>query len=187
MLDFFNSKFKIQNSKLQIMLLCLLLFAFLSHDVLCAELDLRQVGPILDAAEGIFKAMKAKQYVALWEGLSAKSRAIIMNDIDAIIKKTPTVTPLPLAAIEKDMSQGGPIAQSYWNAVMGSFNPDMALEQCTWDMGPIKGNKAEVHLLFKKAERPAIIQMFRERGEWKVGLMESFPPAKKKWWKIGDR
>ena len=46
-------------------------------------------------------------------------------------------------------------------------------------MGQVKNDRAEVIIRYKRSERPAIIQMFREDGVWKVGLEETFGILKK--------
>jgi hypothetical protein len=50
----------------------------------------------------------------------------------------------------------------------------MVLEECDWKMGNIKKSEAEIVLQYKKSDKPAILKMYKENDEWKVGLEESF-------------
>ncbi len=45
-------------------------------------------------------------------------------------------------------------------------------------MGKIEKNEAEIFLQNKTSEKPAILKMFKENNEWKVGLEESFGARK---------
>jgi hypothetical protein len=45
-------------------------------------------------------------------------------------------------------------------------------------MGEIEKDKAEIILQYRKSEKPAILKMFKEDNEWKVGLDESFGARK---------
>jgi hypothetical protein len=48
------------------------------------------------------------------------------------------------------------------------------LEKSRWEMGAVKEDRAEVLITHHRAERPAVLQMFREEGAWKAGLVETF-------------
>ncbi len=69
---------------------------------------------------------------------------------------------------------GGPIARGYWNGFLVQFNPDIALEQSRWERGKIAGDRAEITITYKTAEKPALLKLFRENGRWKAGLVETF-------------
>lgn len=81
--------------------------------------------------------------------------------------------------IKDNFKTGGTIAQAYWNSYLDAFNPDMVLEQSRWEMGKIGKDRAQINIIYKKAERPAVIQMFKEEGNWRVGLAETFKSAKR--------
>lgn len=134
--------------------------------------DQPQQEKILTAAENLFVFIKNKNYTAIWGVLSAKSQATIVKDVRKEAKK---------AGFENnhedllnDFMAGGTMAKSYWDNFLFIFNPDMVLQECKWEMGKIKQDEAEIILQYKKSEKPAILKMFKENNEWKVGLDESF-------------
>jgi hypothetical protein len=128
---------------------------------------------VLISAESLFKAMKQTNYAEIWMGLTQKSRKIIAEDV---FKKTKGAgqTGYSVDAVEKDFDGNGPIAKEYWDAFLQSFNPDEVLERSTWEIGFVKKDTAEICLLHKNAENPARLKMFKENGQWKVGLVETF-------------
>ena len=81
--------------------------------------------------------------------------------------------------IKDNFKTGGTIAQAYWNSYLDAFNPDMVLEQSRWEMGKVGKDRAQINIIYKKAERPAVIQMLKEEGAWRVGLAETFKSAKR--------
>ena len=76
--------------------------------------------------------------------------------------------------ISNDMAMGGATAQVYWRAFLQNFDPDTALEQSKWELGPLKRDRAEIILRYKQSDNPATIKLYRENGSWKVGLVETF-------------
>jgi hypothetical protein len=81
--------------------------------------------------------------------------------------------------IKDNFIAGGAIAQAYWNSYLNFFDPDMILEQSKWEMGEVGKERAQINIMHKKSERPAVIQMYKEDGAWKVGLSETFKSAKR--------
>jgi len=77
-------------------------------------------------------------------------------------------------AIEADFVAGRAIAKAYWDGYLQVFRPDMVLEESQWTIGEFGKDKAEIYILYRKSERPAVLQMFKEGGAWKVGLDETF-------------
>jgi hypothetical protein len=152
-------------------------FGLLTSRVHGAQGDDVQTVPILDSADSFFRALKARDYVTAWSKLSALSRKTIVQEVVKWTKndRQPVLSP---ELIQKDFSEGGPSAQSYWNAFLVDFDPDSVLEQSTWEMGMVKGQSAEISLLYKKAQGPAKLKMFNENGQWKVGLAETFKITK---------
>ena len=137
------------------------------------------VDAILDSAEALFRAMKARDHKGIWSRLSGKSRAAIVNDSGkAIAAHAPSDHGYSKEVLEKDFSSGGSIARSYWDAYLQNFNPDWLLEQSRWQMGEIATDDAEVLIQYRKGEGPVHLKMIRENGKWKVGLMETFPPSR---------
>lgn len=128
-----------------------------------------EVDVILQRAEALFKAMKQRNYPAIWTYISAGSRATIL---DSTVKGITKV--YSKEQVETDFTIGGLIAKSYWDEYLRYFDPDTVLEQSTWQMGPVTKQRAEIVLQYRKAEFPARLKMFNEGGLWKVGLIESF-------------
>lgn len=129
---------------------------------------------VLAAAEGLFSAMKARNYPAVWRGLSAKSQRVIVKGVRKALAKVKIEA--TDAQVRDDFARGGELARGYWDAYLVQFDPRSALEESKWDMGKVKKDEAEIVLLHKKSDHPAILKMFREDGAWKVGLDETFSP-----------
>ncbi len=127
------------------------------------------VDNILTSAESLFKSMKEKNYTQIWELLTTKSKNTIVEDVYKKDKEK-----ISKKEIYKDFDTGGPIAQAYWDGFIANFNPDTVLEHSRWKMGPIKSDRAEIIIIYKKSENPADLKMFKEDGSWKVGLVETF-------------
>ena len=66
------------------------------------------------------------------------------------------------------------MAKAYWNSYLNAFDPDCVLEQSKWDIGAIKKDKAEINILYKKSEKPAVLLIYMEGNVWEVGLEETF-------------
>jgi len=131
---------------------------------------------VLGAAESVFKLMKARDYPALWQGLTMETRSEIVASVQKASKKTgQEYTAEQLA---QDFATGGPQAKAYWEAYLNVFNPDMVLEDCKWSMGPIEKNVAAVIVQFKKSDKPAILILKKEGGAWRLGLDETFGARK---------
>lgn len=127
---------------------------------------------ILDSAESFFISLKKRNYGAVWDSLSAKSQRTIIDNVFKASKKAGE--DLKKSFIKNDFKEKGTLFITYWDALLTEFDPDMVLEESRWEMGRIDSNSAEIIILHKKSERPAILQMFRENGVWKVGFRESF-------------
>ena len=131
---------------------------------------------VLGAAESVFKSMKAKDYPAIWQGLTMETRNEIVASVQKAAKKTgQEYTAEQLA---QDFATGGPQAKAYWEAYLNVFNPDMVLEDCKWSMGPIEKNVAAVIVQHKKSDKPAILILKKEGGAWRLGLDETFGARK---------
>lgn len=131
---------------------------------------------VLGAAESVFKSMKARDYPALWQGLTLVTKNEIVASVRKAAKKAgPEYSVEQLA---RDFASGGPQAKAYWDAYLDVFNPDMVLEDCKWSLGPIEKNVAAVIVQYKKADKPAILILKKEGGAWKLGLDETFGTRK---------
>jgi len=127
---------------------------------------------ILFSAESLFKAMKERNYSTIWGSLTAESKNNIVNNVyKASIKSGIEYSK---EQISTDFEIGGLISKTYWNSYLYEFDPDMVLEQSKWDIGFIKKTRAEIKIQYKKSEKPALLQMYKEDNAWKVGLEETF-------------
>jgi hypothetical protein len=139
------------------------------------------VPAILASAESLFQSMKARDYPAIFAGLSAKSRETIVTETLTALAAAgpplhaPATAPSPdLKSVRDDFVAGGPIARDYWDAFLRRFDPDGALEHSRWEIGSVGKDRAEILLTHHGADHPAKLKMFREDGGWKVGLVETF-------------
>jgi hypothetical protein len=126
--------------------------------------------------------MKERNYTRIWLFLSNTSRNAIIEDtyrnMVRYSKEKGKGMIYSRKQIRENFGSGGTIAQVYWNSYIEAFNPDMVLEQSKWEMGKVGKDKAEINIIYKKATRPAIIQMYKEDDIWRVGLTETFKSAK---------
>jgi len=127
---------------------------------------------LLTSAEGLFKAMQQKDYVRIWTGLSGKSCDTIVGDTYKALGSG--AAGYTEDALREDFRKGEVIARAYWDSYLKNFDPVLILEDSTWQMGPVKNDRAEIIVTYKKATKPATLYMVREEGAWKVGLTESF-------------
>ena len=154
--------------------LIILFFKPYSH---AAPLQDRDIEAALSSAELIFKTMKDRNYPTIWYLLTRKSRDTIVDDVyKAEAKAGVQYTKTNIA---EDFNNGGLLSQTYWNSFLENFNPDIVLDESKWDIGKFDKDRGEVIIRYRKAEKPAIIQMFKEEGVWKVGLTETFWTRKK--------
>ena len=127
---------------------------------------------VLDVAEDFFVKLDAREYQTLWALLTEKSRKTIVKDTYKILSDN-EVKPSQ-NEIYADFDRGGPVAESYWSGFLGVFDPQTVLSESVWSMESLKKDRAVIRLLHKKAENPALLQMSKEKGLWKVGLVETF-------------
>jgi len=132
----------------------------------------KEIDDVLACAETMFKAQKARQYPDIWNCLTKKSKRSIVEAVQGQSKRTGSE--LAEDAIEADFAAGAGIAKAYWDGYLRAFKPDMVLEESRWTIGGIGKEKAEIFILHRKSERPAVLQLFKEGGRWKVGLDETF-------------
>ncbi len=132
---------------------------------------------VLESAEQFFVNLKERQYKAVWEFLSAESRETIIKEFYNSSREL--LPDIQVEVIRKDFESNGVMFNSYWNAFLNSFNPDMILKQSVWKMGIVKTDTAEILLTYKKAAGPTTLKLVHEQGLWKIGLTETFWTRKK--------
>lgn len=127
--------------------------------------------------------MKERNYARIWFFLSNASRNTIIEDtyrnMVSYSKEKGKGMIFSREQIRDNFESGGTIAQVYWSSYIDAFNPDMVLEQSKWEMGKVGKDTAEINIIYKKAARPAIIQMHKEDDIWRVGLTETFKSARR--------
>jgi hypothetical protein len=143
------------------------------HAAAAPPIDDPAVPAILAAAESLFGTMKARDYPATWAVLTAKSRDTIVAETEDAIRAAGG-NPLPKGDLREDFAAGGPIARRYWEGFLRRFDPDAALERSRWEMGVVERDRAEVLITHRGADRPAVLRMYKEGGNWKAGLVETF-------------
>ncbi len=127
----------------------------------------------VSAAEATFNAMKARDYRGIWERLTAKSRETVADEtLQALAKEGKGKA--HREALLADFRDGGPAARAYWDAFLVHFNPDTALADSRWEAAETGKGRVLVLITYKTSDRPAAVQMIREDGAWKFGLVETF-------------
>lgn len=133
----------------------------------------KEAANVLDAADGLFKAMKDRNYDRIWNSITSKSRTKIIEDVSKAIEKKKD-KPYSIEQISGDFDKCETLCKAYWKGYLENFDPSTVLEQSKWEMSFVKDDKAEIIITYKKSATPAILKMFREDGVWKVGLTETF-------------
>jgi len=145
---------------------------FLSWQNVCAQDQDPVTLAVLSSAETLFKAMQKKDFPGVWAGLSHKSRDTIVQDTFRAVK--PTGGNNTEESVSRDFAAGGTLSSAYWNAFLNKFDPAMILEQSRWESVSVKDESADIRILYKNAQNPAVLHMVKEDGVWKVGLTETF-------------
>lgn len=150
--------------------ICGVIFSTLSAATV--EIPYSELDKVFSSAEIMFKAMKERNCPAIWASLTKESKKSIVDNVyKATVKSGNEYSK---EQINIDFEIGGLIAKTYWKSYLAEFDPDMILEQSKWEIGFIKSEKAEIKIQHKKAEKPAILKMYKEDGIWKTGLEETF-------------
>lgn len=138
--------------------------------------DYQSVDPVLSSAEDLFIAFQNNEYASAWALLSKKSQQEIVNDV---YKSSKTLNGgISREQVRDDFSEQGTMFRSFWSAFLHDLDVNIVLEQSLWAIGSIDRNKAEIIITYKRSRMPTRLQMFRESGDWKVGLVETFWPRK---------
>ncbi len=160
---------KINNILAALLVLCLTMLLAISA---YAQRDDKEINLIITSAESLFTKLKEKDHKAVWGLLTEKSKETIANDTYKSVSKSDGK--YSREEIASDFSRGGPLAEAYWKGYLETFDPDSVLKLSVWRMGMLKKDRAEINLIYKKSEKPAELKMFKEKGQWKVGLVETF-------------
>jgi len=131
-----------------------------------------EINSVLNSAETLFKAMKGKKYPVIWMMITEKTKKKIIDSTYRELKKAGN--PVGKEIIEADFRKGDVIAAAYWEGYLLVFDPQIVLEQSRWTIGMIGRDKTEINIQFRKSRYPAIVKLFRENDQWKVGLEETF-------------
>jgi hypothetical protein len=166
------------NYLIRLFLLISFLSLFIASPSVYAQKNDVEIDAILNAAESFFKFIKQRDYVKTWNTLTRKSQDTIVDDVFKEIEKMRSsqkdVKDYSKEEIFADFAAGGPLSKSYWDNFLEYVNPDIVLEKSRWDIGTIKGNKANISVKYKKSDNPAILQLYKENSAWKFGLVETF-------------
>jgi hypothetical protein len=167
------TQFRLLSIILLLLPVIILLLAFLSFSPAIASDPDKELSDILSSAESLFKTMRARDYPGIWDVMTSASQRTILDEAGKAIARSGGKE-IPVDELRKDFEDGGPIARGYWSGFLAQFNPDIALEQSRWERGKIAGDRAEILITYKTAEKPALLKLFRENGRWKAGLVETF-------------
>ena len=151
----------------------LIIFFFFSTFCHAAPPTDSDIDGAVNSAESLFKAMKERDYRKIWSLVTVKSKDTIVEDIYKA-EGARGRTDLTRQSISQDLGNGGPLCRSYWDGFLENFNPDTVLNQSKWDLGKFQKDRGEIVIKYRKSERPAVLQMYKEQGLWKTGLVETF-------------
>jgi hypothetical protein len=127
---------------------------------------------VLAAAENVFIVMKNKEYTAIWNILSTKSKQVIVEDVYSAVKKAGEK--YNKEEILNDFISGGLLSKEFWDSFLTEFDPKMVLDDCKWVMGKIEEKESEIYLQYKKSENVTVLKMYKEDSLWKFGWYETF-------------
>ncbi|WP_025209012.1 hypothetical protein [Hippea sp. KM1] len=116
--------------------------------------------------------MKSKDYRGIWQLLTEQSKSIIIKDVCKFIKKSSGKCDVNI--VRSSFKKGKGLARDYWDAYLRYFNPDIILNQSSWNIKYIHADDAKITIKYKKAPNPVFLLMKKENGSWKVGLAETF-------------
>ncbi|MEM3845192.1 MAG: hypothetical protein QXU98_05770 [Candidatus Parvarchaeota archaeon] len=132
-----------------------------------------KVDNVLNTANAFFEKMQKHDFADLWNFLSNKSKDKIVTNVYKNLLKS-KIQGYSENQIRQDFKNDGPIAQSFWTGYLKTFNPNMVLNESVWEKVEFDGKKAKIVIKYKKASEPFYLQMVKENGDWKVGLIETF-------------
>lgn len=127
----------------------------------------------LDNADNFFRSLESKNYSQAWSLLSTESKEKILDDIVDSYKSAKTKAP-SANELEDDFASCRTVCTSYWDGFLIVFKPKEVLENSEWSVLSVKNKYIEIQIINSKAAKPAILKMYKENGQWAVGLTESF-------------
>ena len=130
-----------------------------------------RTGSVLTPAFSFFMNLKEHNYDKLWGILTINSKKYIVGGIEKSFKKNSVK--IGEKKIYIDMSKGGYIAKAYWTGFLKTFKPDMVLKYSVWKVKSIGSKKAEIEIDYKYGKAPTIFDIYKEKGKWRFGLIES--------------
>lgn len=152
-----------------IVILCILLFMHLSSTIALAD---KAEDEILSVTEGFFIALKERRFADAWDLLTVKSKNTIIDEVYKDINKTKTK--MGREVVKEEFQKKGELFDIFWNNFIKKFDPDTVLEQSAWNIGRIESDRATLILRYKRSEYDSELQIYKEEGKWKFGLVESY-------------
>jgi len=150
-------------------ILCILSLTLLSPIITFAD---KTEDEILSVTEGFFIALKERKFADAWELLTIKSKDTIITEVYKGINKTNAK--IGRDVVREEFDKKGDLFLIYWNAFIKNFDTNTVLEQSVWNIGEIKSNRAILILRYKKSEYDSELQIYKEDGKWRFGLVESY-------------
>lgn len=127
---------------------------------------------ILSVTERFFIALKERRFADAWDLLTVKSKNTIIDEVYKDINKTKTK--MGREVVKEEFQKKGELFDIFWNNFIKKFDPDTVLEQSAWNIGRIESDRATLILRYKRSEYDSELQIYKEEGRWKFGLVESY-------------
>lgn len=118
------------------------------------------------AVKGFFGAVAAQEYPKAWALLSSTSK----NTICEMIAKDEKMQAADVRTLFETNDPS--IRKGFWESFRQSSKSDV-LAASSFTTGAVNGERADVTM----QGNSAVFLTFREKGQWKFGLMETFPPG----------
>lgn len=150
----------------------LFLIAGISCTRYARPVDAAAINRAVSAAEATFHAMKARHYRGIWDRLTRKSQETIAGETLAALAREGKDR-IGREELLADFRDGGPVARSYWDAFLTHFDPDAALAESRWEAAETGPGRVLVLITYRTSDRPAAVEMLKEDGGWKFGLVEA--------------
>ncbi len=132
-----------------------------------------EISNALDNADNFFRSMENKNYTQVWSLLSIESKEKILDDIVDSYKAAKSKAP-STNELANDFATCRTVCTSYWDGFLIVFKPEEILENSEWSVLSVKNKYIEIQIINSKAAKPAVLKMYKENGQWTVGLTESF-------------
>jgi len=150
-------------------ILCVLSCSLFLPDITFAD---KTEDEILSVAEGFFVALKEKRFADAWNLLTIKSKNTIVDEVYRGINKTNTK--IGRDVVGEEFEKRGELFKIYWDAFSKKFDADTVLSQSVWNIGEIKQDISVLILRYKRSEYDSDLKIYKEDGQWRFGLVESY-------------